>query len=93
MITGKALVRGSARSSRVHRVRQQFVDLAGAFIGPGVDQKIAYFLRRRQRADGVDGDAAEKFGIAGQIRRHDVQTPQLGEDLAVDEIEPSCVPA
>ena len=43
--------------------------------------------RRRQRADGVDGDAAQEFGVAGQVGRHDVEALELGEDLAVDVVD------
>src|SRR5205807_2290571 len=42
---------------------------------------------RRQRADGVDGDAAQELLVGAQFARHDVEALQLGEDLAVDEVD------
>ncbi len=40
-----------------------------------------------RRADGVDGDAAEEFGVARQVRRHHVQPAELGEHFAIDVVD------
>ena len=44
------------------------------------------FAGGRQRPDGVKRNAPQKLGIAGRLRRNDVQQAQLGEDFAVEEV-------
>ena len=71
----------------MHRVGEQLVDLAGALVGAGVGHEVADFLRRRQRADGVDGNPAQELVVAGEIAGNDVEPLQFGENLMVDVVD------
>ena len=54
--------------------------------GSRAGEEFAHALRRRQRAGEVETDAAQEFGVAGEIGRHDLELAQLGEDKIVDEV-------
>ena len=49
-------------------------------------QELAHALQRRQCSGEIEADAAEKLGVAGEVGRHDLKFPQLGEDMIVNEI-------
>ena len=66
---------------------QQLIDLAGPLVGPGVGQEGPVLFGGRQRADGVDGHPPQELAVAGQVRGDHVEPAELGEHLAVDEVD------
>ena len=51
-----------------------------------VGEEGADFLRSGQRADHVERDPAEELGVGRRPRGCDAEGPELGEDLAVDDV-------
>ena len=70
----------------VHRVREQLVDLLRPLVRRPIGEEGADLSRRRQRADHVERDPAEELGVGRRSRGRDAQAPELGVDLAVDQI-------
>src|SRR5260370_17656835 len=57
-----------------------------ARVGHWIGEKGAHLVGCRQRAERIQHDAPQEFGVAAQRRGDDVETAQLDEYLAVDVI-------
>ena len=68
------------------RPLEQLVDQPGPLVGSRVGQERAGLRRGRQRADGVEEDAAQEGGVVGQVAGRDAQPGELVPDVAVDEV-------
>ena len=65
---------------------EQRLDEARAFVGIFVGEERANFLGRGQRADGVEGGAAQKRGVVRELRGRDAQCGELVEDVLIEGV-------
>ena len=65
---------------------QQFVDQAGAAIGPSVGEKPARLVAGRQHADHVEIRASHELGVPRERCGNDLQLAEPVVDQAIDEV-------
>ena len=63
---------------------EQPVDQGGAFVGVRIGEELRRFLRGGQRADDVQVDAPQEYGVGREIGGLDVQAFQAVEHPCVD---------
>ena len=86
LVVPEAVFKLRSPECRVLRPCQQLVDEAATFVLATVVQKPLPFSRRRKKPDHVEVDAAQELVVAGQLRRIQIQPPQLLEDGLVNEV-------